>query len=147
MKAIAKYYGQISSEQFVFVPNGDDDFKKMLKFDGYVQIENWRERNVNFHRKYFALLKKIIYLMPAQLMEKYGTVDKLRYQLMIISGNCDLIQNVDDTISYKPHSINFRNMTQEKFEQIYNDCFNSALKHFLKDISKEDFENDLLNFC
>jgi len=147
MKAIAKYYGQYSQDEFVFIPENDHDYKTMLKFKGYVQLENWQERNVMFHRKFFALLNRVIYHLPEQLMEKYGTVDKLRYQLMIVSGNVDLIQNIDGTASFKPHSINFKSMKEESFKEVYNDCLSAALKYFLKDISKEDFTNDILNFC
>ena len=50
----------------IYEPFGESSAIKSLKVkDGeMVKIEHWKERNVGFHRKYFALLNCTIYHLP-----------------------------------------------------------------------------------
>ena len=61
MEFFAKYYKDKSIE-----PVSDSDFRKILKLkDGDIfKGEKWRDRNVMFHRKYFALLNCTINHLP-----------------------------------------------------------------------------------
>lgn len=146
MKAKAILYGMDVHNQFILSPDSDEDFKSMLKMKGYINLESWSKRDIDKHKQYFALIKATIYHTSEAFTMRFGTIDKMRHQLMVLSGNCDMIENLDGTKSYKPHSIKFKNMDDEKFKVIYKDCLDAAVHFFLKDISYEDFKTDILNF-
>ena len=146
MKTFAHYYGMNSEDHFVFIPEDSEAFKKMLKLSGLVSFENWKERDVIKHRKYFALINATIYHTNESFTQRFGSTDKMRKQLMILSGNCETFENANGTIGYEAHSIKFKNMDQHKFDVIYKDCLDAAVHFMLSDISYEDFKNDIMNF-
>ena len=146
MKAKAKFDSIIDGNRFVYTPVGDDDFKSMHKMQEYINLENRTERDIEMHRKYFALVKATIHHTNEALTLRFGTINKMRKQLMIMSGNCNTIENVDGTINYEAHSIKFKNMDENKFKQVYKDCLDAAVHFFLKEISFEDFKSDIANF-
>jgi len=128
----------------------DDNFKKLLKLDegDYCEIETWKERNIDFHRKYFALLNCTINHLPENLMVDFGHIDKIRKYIMILIGEFDVIPTLKEDSNPIPQarSISFKSMDNNKFSEIYSKSLDVILKHFLKDISMEDFERDILNF-
>lgn len=132
-----------------FEPVGDDSFKKSLKLKAgdFVKLETWKERNVNFHRKYFAFLNTTIYFLPEdEKFDKLRNIDYLRKEIMIIIGEVDVHISMDGTQHLTPKSISFKSMDNGRFEQIYSLSINAALRYFIRDIPKEEFENHILNF-
>lgn len=140
---------------FVKVVNGDqmpisnDDYRKSLKVkdNDFLCIETWKDRNIQYHRKYFALLNCCINHLPEdEQFDRFRNVDSLRHEIMYQNGRFKIHRTLGGKESYEPHSISFKSMDNIKFEEIYNEAINTILKYFLKHISKEDFENDILNF-
>ena len=117
----------------------DKDFVKSLKLkdDQHISAEIWRERNILLHRKFFAFLNAVIYLLPEE--KKY---DSLRN----IIGEVDEIIGMDGQVHLQAKSISFKSMDEEKFSPIYKSCVDATLKHFLHWISIKDFENTIANF-
>lgn len=142
-----KYLVQV--EQNTYKPVSDDDFRKSLRVkDGdYLMVETWKERNVKFLRKYFALLNCTINHLPENIdFDRYRNVDSLRKEIMIQNGRFKIMTTLGGKAWYEPDSINFKSMDEEKFEQVYKEAIDTILKYFIKHISREDFENDILNF-
>lgn len=132
-----------------FEPIGADSFKKSLRLkkDDYVRIETWKQRNLQFHRKYFSFLKTVIYFLPeGEKYDRFRNIDYLREELMILIGEVDIHISFDGEQHLKAKSISFKAMDQEQFEHVYNASVEIALKYFLHFISKEDFEKHILNF-
>jgi len=128
----------------------EDDFKKFLKLKPGDRgtFETWKERNVNFHRKYFALLKHCIYHMPEdENFDRFRNIESLRREIMLQNGRFDIHTTLGNKIHYVIHSISFKSMDNEEFEKVYAEALNTILKRFLKNISQEDFESDLIGFC
>jgi hypothetical protein len=132
-----------------FEPLGADAFKKSLKLKtgDFIKIETWKERNINFHRKYFAFLNTVIYFLPEDaIYDKLRNIDYLRGEIMILVGEVDIRISMDGKENFWPKSINFKSMDEEQFEKVYSMSIDAALKYYLKDISLENFEKYLLNF-
>jgi len=143
-----KIYAEIK-ENFELTPMSEKDqinFNK-LKPGDHIQIEKWKERNIRFHKKFFALLNCTIYHMPEhEEFDKYRNIEYFRKYLMIIIGHCDVIIGITGKENYVPKSINFKTLDDDKFSDIYSKALNAILKYFLKGISQADFEADILNF-
>jgi hypothetical protein len=132
-----------------FKPVGTDSFKKSLKLktDDFIRIEIWKDRNINFHRKYFSFLNTVIYFLPEdERYDRFRNIDYLRKELMIMIGEVDILISFDGTQHLIPKSINFKSMDDQEFERVYSLSIDAALKYFLHDISKEDFENHIINY-
>jgi Protein of unknown function (DUF1367) len=141
-------YAQIDAKNH-FNPIGATDFKKSLKIKvgDYIKVETWKERNLNFHRKFFAFLNTVVYFMPeGEKYDRFRNIDCLRAELMIMIGEVDIHISFEGDQNLIPKSISFKSMDNERFEQVYSACIDAALKYFLHDISKENFEKHLLNF-
>lgn len=143
-------YVQIKDiETYELDPVSDEDYRKMLKLKtgDFLKIETWKGRNVNFHRKFFALINCAVNHLPEDSQfDRFRNVEYLRKYLMICTGNCEVIIGFSGKESYIPNSISFKSMDEEAFSKIYSSCLDAILKYFLKHLSQEDFEKDILNF-
>ena len=127
----------------------DKDFTTSLKLkeDQCISSETWKQRNIDFHRKYFAFLNATIYLLPED--KKYDSlrnINYLRKKLMIIIGEVDSIYDMDGNEHLQAKSISFKSMDDARFTEIYKPCIDATLKHFLHWISMNDFQNTIANF-
>ena len=127
----------------------DEDFvlNLKLKVGSYVQIKTWKQRSVVNHRRFFALLKKTIYLLPEdEIYDKLRNIDYLRKELMILIGNVDTHITMKGEYVLIPKSISFESTDDVEFNRIYHLCTEKIVKTFLKYISLEDFETYILKF-
>jgi len=132
-----------------FEPISDSDFKKSLKLKAgdHIKIETWKERNILFHRKFFGLLNCTINLLSeAEKFDKLRNIDYLRKELMVLIGEVDFRFTMTGEKCIEVRSISFKSMDNEKFEHIYTLSLNAILKHYLQDISIEDFESQIIHF-
>jgi len=132
MKIIAK----IKERQYFLsgIETEGDNFKKSLKLieGDNIQIEVWKERNINFHKKYFALIKCTIHHMPEAISYEFRNIDNLRKYVTILTGRFDLIPSLKGDPIPEAHSISFKSMDNEAFESLYSDSLYIILKHFFK---------------
>jgi len=118
-----------------------------IKEGDTVQIEHWKERNVKFHRKYFALLNCAIYHLPEDSrFDQYRDINYFRKYLLILIGKCDVIIGLSGKENYLPQSISFKSMDEKAFKEVYDRTLDIIVRYFLKDISITDFEQDIMNF-
>jgi hypothetical protein len=127
----------------------DRDFVISLKLkkDQWINGDTWKERNIMFHRKFFAFLNAAIYLFPED--KKYDSlrnIDYLRKKLMIMIGEVDSIYDMEGREHMQAKSISFKSMDDEAFDRIYKACITAVLNNFLHDISMKDFEDTILTF-
>jgi hypothetical protein len=107
-------------------PAFDEDlesFKKLPK-EGYFEIKYTKRRNIRFHRKFFALIKKAF-----ENQSDYRLMEDLRRDLTITSGHYEEVINKITGEVYKiAKSISFSNMDESEFNQIYNDVKEVVIK-------------------
>ena len=126
----------------------DEDYKKSfkLKEGDNINCETWKERNIQFLRKYFALINCTLYHLPESIDEEFKNIDNLRKYITIASGRYKLIPSLKGDPIPEAQSISFKNMDEEEFQNLYNDTLNVIMKYFLKHIKLVDFEMDIMNF-
>ena len=78
--------------------------------------------------------------------DKFRDIDNLRREVLMKAGFYITHITTKGVKMYFPESMAFDSMDEEKFQKVYNGCLNVISKQFLAHISREDFENDILNF-
>lgn len=132
-----------------FIPIDDDDFKKSLRIEigEVVEVHHWKQRNYEFHKKYFALLNCVVHHLPEDpRWDRFRDVEPLRREVLIQIGHYEEHTTLGGTFQRIPKSIDFHSVDNEEFERIYSRSIDVILKYFLKDITKEDFEESILTF-
>ena len=139
-------------------PYEDEDRKVIDKMiEGQkVQFSTDDPRSVLYHRRFFKLLSKVLEHIPERIMQcvdedtglmydRYTSVDTLLVELKLQLGYYDLHVSLGGKEIYVPRSINFRNMSQQKFQKFVKNAQPVILKRFIPDITPETFEKEFLN--
>ena len=131
------------------IPMYDEDLeeKKKLKIGEIYQAEIKLVRNIDFHKKYFALLNCAWSLQSEARQIKFKTFELFRKSVQLAAGHCEVIYSHShkDFIEI-PKSISFEKVDNAEFEEIYKSVRNVIDTVFCKGISIEDFEKHLSNF-
>ena len=128
-----KKYGQI-------VAAGDSDYEviKRLKEGETYKFTVKKDRNYEFHKKVFALLR-----IGFQNQSDYICEQTYRKIMIIRTGRFSgaEFQGVQIPIA---DSMNYGKMDQTKIENLYNDLLNILIKDMR--ISSENIESEIVNF-
>ena len=124
--------------------DSDKEIVKPWSYGEVVRMDVKRERNPMHHRKYFSLLKATLYHLPEGSPIK--SIDHLKDLLKFETGYFETFISLSGEMVYKPKSISFGAMSQDRFNQFYSESLDIICSKLLTGISKEDFERDILNF-
>lgn len=133
------------------IPLYDEDYdeKKKLKLGATYEVSVKLTRNLQFHRKYFKLLTLAWEFQNEVTTEQFfqNSFEKFRKTVEIAAGICDTIYSIErkEFIDI-PKSISFDRMDDAEFRDVYNRVKDVLYKVFLRRISIEDFENQLIHF-
>ena len=72
--------------------------------------------------------------------------DQFRKELTILSGYYKEYYDINGDVSIYAESLNYANMNQERFEQVYSALINAALAHIFKGCEDENITNQLYSF-
>ena len=115
-------------------------FKKIADRE-LVMVEVTRPRNLQFHKKYWALISKVWENID---QERYPSVEDLHAAIKISSGLRTRIELPDGTVGFIPGSIAFHKMNEFEFSDFYNRVVDLIALHFIPNISvpalKEEVE-------
>ena len=131
------------------VPCDDNDYeeKKKLKLGEVYQVTISRPRNYEFHKKYFALINCAWECLSENQTEFFKDINNFRKTMELNAGHCETIYSIERReFIEQVLSISFDKMDNDEFESLYNRVFDVILKYPLKNISQEDFINNLSNF-
>lgn len=126
----------------------DYDQKKKLKIGEIYKAKITIARNINFHRKYFALINCAWAYQNERTTKHFkNNVECFRKTVEIAAGHCDTVYN----LSLKswvdiPKSIAFDKLKQEEFEDLYERVKDVLFSTFLKGIDEEEFLNNMIDF-
>ena len=126
----------------------DYDQKKKLKIGEIYKVKITIARNINFHRKYFALINCAWAYQNERTTKHFkNNVECFRKTVEIAAGHCDTVYN----LSLKswvdiPKSIAFDKLKQEEFEDLYERVKDVLFTTFLKGIDEEEFLNNMIDF-
>lgn len=127
----------------------DDDFeeKKKLKIGQSYIAEIKLMRNLEFHRKYFALINCAWEYLTENQQYFIKTKENFRKTIQVTAGHFDLEYSakLKEWVEVSK-SISFEKMDNAEFEDLYNRVKDVLFATFLRNISQEDFERELINF-
>lgn len=131
------------------VPLGDDDYeeKKKLKLGQAYTVEVRVARNVDFHRKYFALIAYAWEYLNEKELATFKTKDSFRKYLEISAGHCEVIfhPRLQEFVEI-PKSISFGSMDNAEFSDLYQRVKDVVLSIIGNRVTREEFERILIDF-
>ncbi len=131
-------------------PCTDKDFdeKKKLKIGETYQVEIKLARNYQFLKKYFALLNCAWEYQNERVQEHFhNSKESFRETVQIAAGYTETFYSIKrKEWLEKSQSIAFENMKEEEFADLYSKVKDVLYMTFLKHISQEEFERQLINF-
>lgn len=131
-------------------PLTDDDYdeKKKLKIGEIYEVTIKKPRNLAFFRKYWALLKCAWEYLDERQQEFFkNNIEVFRKSLEITAGWCEPLFDLEtQKWVHAPKSISFEKMNESEFNTLYNNVRDILFKAIIPNISKEEFERNLVNF-
>lgn len=131
------------------VPLEDDDYeeKKKLKLGQTYSVEVKVARNVDFHRKYFALISYAWEFLNEQETERFRTKENFRKYVEVAAGHCDVIfhPRLQEYVEI-PKSISFGKMDNAEFSDLYKRVKDVIFSLIGNRVSEQEFERLLLDF-
>lgn len=131
------------------VPCGDDDYdeKKKLRLGETYSVEVRVARNVDFHRKYFALIAYAWEYLNEKELATFKSKDNFRKYLEISAGHCDVIfhPRLQEFVEI-PKSISFGSMDNAEFSELYSKVKDVIFSIIGNRVTIEEFERILIDF-
>ena len=130
-------------------PLMDDDYdeKKKLKLGQTYSVEVKVARNVDFHRKYFALIAYAWEYLNEQETERFKTKESFRKYVEIAAGHCDVIYHprVQEYVEI-PKSISFGSMDNTQFSDLYKRVKDVIFSLIGSRVSEAEFNRLLIDY-
>lgn len=131
------------------VPCGDDDYdqKKKLRLGETYSVEVRVARNVDFHRKYFALIAYAWEYLNEKELATFKSKDNFRKYLEISAGHCEVIYHprLQEFVEI-PKSISFGSMDNAEFSELYGKVKDVIFSIIGNRVTIEEFERILIDF-
>ena len=132
------------------IPMYDDDYeeKRKLKVGEVYACDIKKERNISFHRKYFALINCAwAFLNERQTTFFKENIDGFRKTIEVAAGHYEPVYDL--TLGewvHAPKSIAFNKMDEYAFRDLYENVKTVLFHTALKSVSYDDFMTHLANF-
>ena len=110
-----------------------------------LQAKALDQRNVQHHRKFFALIRVVYDNMPEQFDSHFPTQDDLRHELIKRAGFYKEYIDLKGNKQYRAESISFDSMGQKRFDDLYNRVLDVVVQWFLFD--RDVLEGEIMQFA
>ena len=131
------------------VPYGNDDYeeKKKLKDGATYSVEIKVARNLDFHRKYFAMVSYAWDFLNEAETATFRTKENFRKYLEISAGHCEVIYHprLQEFVEI-PKSISFGSMDNTEFDNLYQRVKDVVFSLIGGRVSEDEFERLVLDF-
>lgn len=131
------------------IPLEDDDYeeKKKLKLGQTYSVEIKVARNLDFHRKYFALVAYAWEFLNEQETAKFKSKENFRKYLEMAAGHCDIIYHprLQEFVEV-PKSISFGSMDNTAFSELYERVKDVIFSIIGDRVTRDEFERLLIDF-
>ena len=131
------------------VPFGDDDYdeKRKLKIGETYTVEVKVARNIDFHRKYFALIAYAWEFLNEQETATFKNKENFRKYLEVAAGYCDLFYHprLQEFVEI-PKSISFGKMDNAAFSDLYSKVKDVIFSIIGERVGEKEFERLLIDF-
>ena len=121
------------------------DYLAKLKVGQGVRVTVVRQRNLKFHRKFFALLNYAFeHWEPVESTYKGQIVaknfDQFRNDITILAGHYTSSITLKGDVRLTAKSIAFERMDEDTFSELYSSVINVILSRILTKYSREDLD-------
>ena len=124
-----------------------DQFEiKKLKIGEDYKVEIKKARNIGNHKRYFALIKLTWLNLPECFDDAFPHPENLREALQIEAGYFETSVLFDGSIQKKDKSINFETLGEDEFKELFSNVLDVIFKYILPHNTKEEFEQEVINF-
>lgn len=111
---------------------GDAVLLTKIKTGETVKLKLTRVRNVQFHRKFFALLNFGFDYWQPEPMEIEGIVaeknfERFRKDVIVLAGFYEPNYRLNGDVRFEAKSISFGSMSEDEFEKLYSACVDVIL--------------------
>ena len=125
------------------VPLGEADAEALQRLsDKPLRATLSQPRNIQHHRKLFALLKLIL-----DNQERYKSTDELLAAVKVHLGYCDAVFMKDGTEIRIPKSISFTSMDQAEFSGFYERVLDCVCETIIPGLKRDDLKKELTEFA
>lgn len=131
-----------SDGSFIPAHNSDHELSKRVAPGDSIEGRIIANRNLRFHKKFFALVRYAFHHMSESMQAKFPSEDALRLELTLQAGYWVTHYTMGGKEIIYPKSIRFESMDQVEFEQLYSATLDVVVKYFVPEIDN----NDLINF-
>lgn len=132
-----------------FVPYGNEDYeeKKKLKDGTAYSVEIKVARNLDFHRKYFAMISYAWDFLNEAETATFRTKENFRKYLEISAGHCEVIYHprLQEFVEI-PMSISFAKMDNAEFDDLYRRVRDVVFSLIGGRVTESEFERLVLDF-
>lgn len=104
-----------------------------IKNDSLVMCHIVQQRNLQWHRRFFALMKVLF-----DNQERFANQEMMRKAILIELGFCDPQKLLDGTYIIVARSMSFNKMTQAEFESLWERCCDLIRREFLPEVTDEE---------
>ena len=120
------------------VPDDDStvDQLQKLKTGEVVLVEYKRPRNVQFHRKFMALVNLVF-----DNQDKYTNREDLLTELKLQVGHYQEHITLGGKVIYRPKSISFASMDNDEFSTFYSKVVDVVLRFFMTDMDEDELNS------
>ncbi|MBQ0074641.1 MAG: DUF1367 family protein [Prevotella sp.] len=132
-----------------FYPFDDETYDKFrkIKEGKAVELQFTQKRNIEFHRKYFALLNTAWAYLSEEQEKVYGSIEGFRKTLQIAAGYYEPVLDFQEGRFVKsPASIAFDKMSEEEFAELYEKAKDVLFTYVLTNVTLEEFLSNLNEF-
>lgn len=128
------------------MPYTDEDALELRRvgIGDILQAKALDQRNVQHHRKFFALIRVVFDNMPEQFDRHFPTKDDLRHELIKRAGFFKEYTDLKGIKQYRAESISFDSMSQKRFDELYDRVLDVVVRWFAFD--RDILENEILQF-
>lgn len=131
-----------------FIATHDKDFEEL---EGYIsgqqyKIKATKERNPDFHRKYFAMLRMAFTNLPERYDGMFPNTERFRKAILLATGHTEEVMTFDGEILLEPKSLSFGAMDDVEFREVYNDTVDWLIKNIWPAADQERMQSLLMSY-
>lgn len=128
----------------------DAETLKQFKTGEGVTVKISRKRNIDFHRKFFAMLNLGFDAWEPDMpvykdQPATKNFEKFREDITILAGHYEAVTNIKGAVQLKARSISFGNMDEFEFSRVYYSVADVLIKHVLHNYTREDIDRVVEN--
>lgn len=116
---------------------------RRLKDGAHVSVEMIRQRNPQFHKKYWALLKLVFDNRNDERELLYPSIEDLHAAVKICAGLRTRIELPDGTVGFRAGSIAWNKLSEDDFAAFFTRVCNLVSRYFLPGIADKELADEV----